>query len=395
MVCVIKKTNIWYTLFDILVVILMILVLLVTLYPFVNSLAISLNDADDTVRGGITFFPRVPTTRNYELVFTNDKIYTAYLVTIARTVIGTLGGLLLTSLFAFGMAHRNLKGRQFYTVLCIIPMYFGGGLVPFYFLLRSMGLMNSFWVYIIPNLVNIWNMILMRSYFQGIPSDLEESARIDGANYITVFFKIILPISTPIVATIALFVGVFQWNSWYDAAMYVTKQELKPMQSVLMNIINEAKFAEQLAQAANQGGGVDLSNVAKGKKVNVRSITMATMIVTVVPIILVYPFLQRYFIKGIMVGSLKVRRKTGIAGCCDFCKKSGGEGNEEKSIGLSDRHCSGCRPDVCRLRKERARSKVPGWYRQGKNKGFHGCKNEGQHGGRGRYALHLYPLLQL
>ncbi|WZL78744.1 carbohydrate ABC transporter permease [Eubacteriales bacterium mix99] len=301
----IKKTNIWYTLFDILVVILMILVLLVTLYPFVNSLAISLNDADDTVRGGITFFPRVPTTRNYELVFTNDKIYTAYLVTIARTVIGTLGGLLLTSLFAFGMAHRNLKGRQFYTVLCIIPMYFGGGLVPFYFLLRSMGLMNSFWVYIIPNLVNIWNMILMRSYFQGIPSDLEESARIDGANYITVFFRIILPISTPIVATIALFVGVFHWNSWYDAAMYVTKQELKPMQSVLMNIINEAKFAEQLAQAANQGGGVDLSNVAKGKKVNVRSITMATMIVTVVPIILVYPFLQRYFIKGIMVGSLK------------------------------------------------------------------------------------------
>ena len=301
----IKKTNIWYTLFDILVVILMILVLLVTLYPFDNSLAISLNDADDTVRGGITFFPRVPTTRNYELVFTNDKIYTAYLVTIARTVIGTLGGLLLTSLFAFGMAHRNLKGRQFYTVLCIIPMYFGGGLVPFYFLLRSMGLMNSFWVYIIPNLVNIWNMILMRSYFQGIPSDLEESARIDGANYITVFFRIILPISTPIVATIALFVGVFHWNSWYDAAMYVTKQELKPMQSVLMNIINEAKFAEQLAQAANQGGGVDLSNVAKGKKVNVRSITMATMIVTVVPIILVYPFLQRYFIKGIMVGSLK------------------------------------------------------------------------------------------
>ena len=148
-------------------------------------------------------------------------------------------------------------------------------------------------------------MILMRSYFQGIPSDLEESARIDGANYITVFFRIILPISTPIVATIALFVGVFHWNSWYDAAMYVTKQELKPMQSVLMNIINEAKFAEQLAQAANQGGGVDLSNVAKGKKVNVRSITMATMIVTVVPIILVYPFLQRYFIKGIMVGSLK------------------------------------------------------------------------------------------
>ncbi len=301
----IKKANIWYTLFDILVVILMTLVLLITLYPFVNSLAISLNDADDTVRGGITFFPRVPTTRNYELVFTNEKIYTAYLVTIGRTVIGTLGGLLLTSLFAFGMAHRHLKGRKLYTILCIIPMYFGGGLVPFYFLLRSLGLMNSFWVYIIPNLVNIWNMILMRTYFQGIPPDLEESARIDGANYITVFFKIILPISTPIVATIALFVGVFQWNSWYDAAMYVTKQELKPMQSVLMNIINEAKFAEQLAQAANQGGGVDLSNVAKGKKVNVRSITMATMIVTVVPIILVYPFLQRYFIKGIMVGSLK------------------------------------------------------------------------------------------
>lgn len=284
----------------------MVLVFIATLYPFINSAVISLNDSDDTVRGGLTVYPRVPTTRNYELVFSNDKVFNAYMVTISRTVIGTLCGLFVTSIFAFGMAHRNLVGRKFYTFLVVIPMYFGGGLVPIYFLLRSLKLMNTFWVYIIPNLVNIWNMILMRTYFQGIPLELEESARIDGANYITVFLRIILPISTPIIATIALYIGVFHWNAWYDAAMYVTKQEFKPMQSVLMNVINEAKFAEQLAQsAAGASGGVDITNMSQGKKVNVRSITMATMIITVLPIIMVYPFLQRYFIKGIMVGSIK------------------------------------------------------------------------------------------
>lgn len=299
----IRKRTLGDRIFDTAVVVVMLLTIVMTLYPFLNSTAISLNDADDTTRGGITVYPREFTLRNYELIFANTKVYRAYFITVARTVVGTLSALLFTSAFAFGMAHQHLKFRRFYTMFCLIPMYFGGGLIPFYFLIKSLNMINSFWVYIIPGLVGIFNMIIMRTYFQGIPIALEESARIDGANYLTVFWQIILPISTPIIATIALFVGVGQWNAWFDAAIYITKQDLKPMQSVLLSIISEAKFAESLA--ATVGGPVNVGNIGAGVKTNVRSITMATMIVTVLPIIMTYPFLQRYFVKGIMVGSLK------------------------------------------------------------------------------------------
>lgn len=283
----------------------MVIMLVVTLYPFLNSLAISLNNADDTTRGGITFYPRVFTLRNYETIFKNEKVYTAYFITVLRTLIGTVTGLFFTSITAFALAHKQLIGRKFYTLFCLVPMYFGGGIIPTYMLIRSLGLLNNFWVYILPNLLNLWNMILMRSYFQSIPEALEESARIDGAHYWGAYWRIIFPISTPIIATICLYIGVFHWNSWYDAAYYVIKrQELKPMQSVLLSIINEAAYAERIA--ANAGGAViDMGNIGRGKVVNVRSITMSTMIVTILPIVMVYPFIQRYFIKGIMIGSIK------------------------------------------------------------------------------------------
>ncbi|MCL1795583.1 MAG: carbohydrate ABC transporter permease [Clostridia bacterium] len=288
-----------------LVYVTMAIMLVVTLYPFLNSLAISLNNADDTTRGGVTFYPRVFTMRNYQTIFRNEKIYTAYIITIARTLIGTATGLFFTSILAFALAHKQLAGRKFYTIFCLIPMYFSGGIIPMYMLIRSLGLLNNFWVYIVPNLVNLWNMILMRSYFQSLPEALEESARIDGARYWGVYWRIIFPISTPIIATICLYIGVFHWNSWYDAAYYVImRQDLKPMQTVLLSIINEAAFAERIA--ANAGGAaIDMGNIGRGKVVNVRSITMATMIVTILPIVMVYPFIQRYFIKGIMIGSLK------------------------------------------------------------------------------------------
>lgn len=301
----IRRKTIGDRVFESLNILFLLLIIIATLYPFINSTAISLNDANDTTRGGITLYPRIFTLRNYELIFKNPNIYNAYYITVMRTVVGTVLGLAFTSALAYGMAHEHLVGKRFYILFCIIPMYFSGGLLPFYFLVRSLGLMNRFWVYIIPGMVGIWNMILMRTYFKGIPIALEESARIDGASYITVFARIILPISTPIIATIALFIGVGQWNAWFDAAIFVTRQELKPMQTVLLRIISEARFAEQLAQSTAGGATVDAGNIGKGIQVNVRSITMATMIVTIIPIILTYPFLQRYFIKGIMIGSLK------------------------------------------------------------------------------------------
>lgn len=301
-----KKKSIGDKVFDIANITLMLVIVVAVLYPFMNAVAISLNDANDTTRGGITIFPRVFTLKNYQLIFVNPMVYNAYIITIGRTVFGTISALFFTSILAYGLAHTNLKGRTFYLIICIIPMYFGGGLIPSYFLIKSLGLINNFWVYVIPGFVGIWNVLLMKTYFQGIPISLEESARIDGANYFTIFFKIILPISTPIIATIALFVGVYQWNSWFDAYIYVTKTNLKPMQSVLLSIISQAKFAETLAAAsAGAGGAINAGNVGKNAQVNVRSITMATMFVTILPIIMVYPFLQRYFVKGIMIGSIK------------------------------------------------------------------------------------------
>lgn len=283
--------------------VLMVTVFVTTLYPFLNSLAISLNNADNTILGGITIYPRVPTLANYRQVFTNPMIWKAYGITFARTFVGAAAGLVITGALAFGLSRKNLAGRKFYTFFCLIPMYFGGGLIPTYFLIRNLGLTNTFWVYIIPNLVNIWNMILMRSYFQSVPDALEESARIDGANYITIFFKIYWPVSTPIIATIALYFGVFHWNDWFMPNIYVTNQDLKPMTSVLLSIVSEASFAEKMAQTGANAAAI--GNAAKGKETNVRSITMATMITSILPIVIIYPFLQRFFLKGIMIGSIK------------------------------------------------------------------------------------------
>ncbi|MFI3325570.1 MAG: carbohydrate ABC transporter permease [Clostridia bacterium] len=297
-----KKTMGDYVISIVTVVFMTVLVAAV-LYPFLNALAISLNDADDTVKGGITIFPRVFTVRNYELIFQNDSVYKAYIISIARTVIGTVTGLIFTGMLAFGLSRTKLEGRKFYTMFCLIPMYFSGGLMPTYFLIVQLGLRNNFLVYIIPVLVNLWNMILMRSYFASIPEALEESARIDGANYLTIFLKIFIPISQPIIATIALYIGVYQWNDWFTASIYITNADLKPMQSILISIVNEASFAEMIASVA--GTGVDTGNMSQGQSTNIRSITMATMIVTILPIVMVYPFLQKYFIKGIMIGSVK------------------------------------------------------------------------------------------
>ena len=286
-----------------LMVVIMVVVFVATLYHFLNSLAISLNYTDDNTLGGITIFPRKFTLDNYKNIFNNPTIWRAYGITFARTIIGTVGGLLITGSLSFALSRKNLVGRKLYTMLCLIPMYFSGGLIPSYFLIKTLGLTNNFLVYILPALMNVWNMILMRSYFQSVPEALEESARIDGANYFTIFFKIYWPVSTPIIATIALYFGVAQWNDWYTTYVYVTDENLRPMTSVLLTIINEASFAERMAAQ-----GVDASVIGQasaGRAVNVRSITMATMITSIVPIVAIYPFLQRYFIKGIMIGSIK------------------------------------------------------------------------------------------
>ncbi|MCH5353409.1 MAG: carbohydrate ABC transporter permease [Acutalibacter sp.] len=285
-------------------VVIMTVVFVATLYPFLNVLAMSLNYASDTMRGGITVYPRQFTLDNYRSIFGKSTIWRAYFITFSRTILGTIGGLLVTGSLSFALSRKSLVGRKFYTWICLIPMYFGGGLIPTYFLLKTLGFIDSFWVYIIPSLVNIWNMILMRSYFSSsVPDALEESARIDGANYMTIFFRIYWPVSTPIIATIALYFGVFHWNDWYTSSVYIVSEDLKPMTSILLRIVAEASFAEKLASLGADAGAI--ANATKGKAVDTRSVSMATMITSIVPIVAIYPFLQRYFIKGIMIGSVK------------------------------------------------------------------------------------------
>ena len=285
----------------------MIILIIAIMYPILNALAISLNHAEDTARGGIALWPRVFSLESYESIISNPLIWNAYFITIMRTLIGTVSALFCTGILAYGLAHSNLVGRRTYALLCLIPMYFTGGIIPVFLMIRAMGLFNNFAVFIIPSLIGLFNIILMRTFFQSIPESLEESAMLDGANYLTIFFKIIVPVSTPIIATIALFVGVFHWNDWFFGTVYITRAELRPMMNVLLSVINEAAFAEQMAALAGQGAalGGAIAAEARGRPVNVRSITMATTFVTIAPIVAVYPFLQRFFIKGMMVGSIK------------------------------------------------------------------------------------------
>lgn len=280
--------------------IILFIITFLTLFPFINTLAISFNKAYDTARGDLYFFPRVFTLENYKVIFSFPDLFSSVYVTIGRTVIGSFVSLFVTGMFAFGLSKSYLKGRKIYMALSIITMYFSGGLIPYYLVIRKLGLIDNFWVYVIPYAVGVFNMIIMRTYFRSIPEAMEESAKMDGAGLFTVFFRIIVPLSGPIIATMVLFNAVFQWNNWFDANIFINKAELKPLQSILVKIIASTRTDEAI-----QSAGPAASILQAQKVVNIRSITAATMILTIVPIIMVYPFVQKYFVKGVMIGAVK------------------------------------------------------------------------------------------
>ena len=272
-----------------------------TLYPFWNAIVISLNTGIDTSRGGVTFWPREFTLENYEIVFSDKRLMTGFFVSIARTIVGTITSIIATSIFAYGMSRRELIGRKYYMVISIITMYFGGGLIPTFLLIRSLGLMDSFWVFIIPALISVWNMIIFRTFFQGLPAGLEESAKIDGCGNWGTFFRIVLPLSGPVIATLALFTAVGHWNEWFLASIYISNENLLPIQTILKQILASNISSEQMANLDSAA----LSRLNALKTVTSKSLSMATMMVATLPIVMVYPFVQKYFVKGVLVGSLK------------------------------------------------------------------------------------------
>lgn len=286
------------TLFDIFNTLFMMFIILVTLYPFWYVFVISFNAGQDAARGGIYFWPRVFSLDNYNAVFQNKTLINSFVVTIAKTVVGTFIHVMFTGVVAYTMTFKELRFRKFYMMFGTITLFFSGGLIPMYLLIRDINLINSFWVYIFPVMFSFWDMIIMMTFFNELPKELSESATIDGAGFIRIFWSIILRVSAPILAVITLFHGVYQWNDFFTGVLYISDLNMLPIQTVLYKIVAENSAVTMLNQA-------NLPDVIATRKVTPESIKMATMVVSTVPIICVYPFLQRYFVKGMMIGSIK------------------------------------------------------------------------------------------
>lgn len=273
------------------------LIFLLAAYPFWLSIVLALNEGKDAQLGGIYFWPRKFTLDNFEELLRDGSWGSALVVTFSRTVLGTVMTVLFTTIVSYGLSYRELVGRKVYMTMLVIAMYFSGGIIPYYMVLRTLGLINSFLVYIIPSMLNIFYCMVAISSFQAIPKELAESARMDGGGEMTIFLRIMLPISKPLLATIAIFTAVGQWNSWYDCAFFTQDKSLRTMGYLLMTVINK-----------NSLGAQNLDTYAASATVNTvttLSVQLAAMIVAVAPILVVYPFFQRYIVSGMTIGAVK------------------------------------------------------------------------------------------
>ncbi len=276
----------------------LILFALVTLYPVINTVAYSFNDGLDALRGNIYIWPRKFSVESYKTVFNMHGIVVGARVTVLRTLIGTFTALVANALLAFVISRKRFLFKSSLSLFWVITMYVNGGMVPVMILFKYLGLLGSFWVYIIPGMVSAFNVMVLRTYMQDLPDELEESAQLDGAGYITIFARIISPLCKPVYATVALFVAVGQWNSWFDAMLY---NRLNPEYTTL-----QYELMRLLSSVSKQGGNVGLaSQAAQSTQVTTISVRSAASVVTMVPIIIVYPFLQRYFVTGLTIGGVK------------------------------------------------------------------------------------------
>jgi len=283
--------------FDVCNIVFMLVFTFLMLYPFVNLLAISFNDGVDAARGGIYFFPREFSLDSYIFLLQNEKLFSGLWISILRVVVGTTTCVFMTGLLAYVVTIRNFSGARFMRILFLITMYFGGGLIPTYLLMVQLGLINTFNVYWIPGLLNAYYMLLMASYMQGLPESLFESARIDGASELKIYAKVVIPISLPVFAAIAVFSSVGHWNSWFDVILYNSNGKWDTLQTYLRKLLLEVEALQQIQDA----------QVAYSKYRNISSSTLraaVTMVVTL-PIVCVYPFMQKYFVSGITLGAVK------------------------------------------------------------------------------------------
>jgi len=279
--------------FNIINVIFMIFFMAIIALPILNILAVAFNDPLDAARGGIYFWPRMLSFESVVEVLETPALFRAFQITVARTFVGTLFHVGFTALVAYGYSKQDLKGRNWYIRLGIFTMFFSGGLIPTFLLFRALHLLNTFWVYVIPGMFGFVNMIIIMNFFKNIPKELEESAEIDGASPFLIFIRIMLPLSVPVLATISLFTGVGQWNDFMTANLFVMgRPDLHPMAMLLYRMIAQAFTPPQAVGAIT-------------RPTTSQSLQLAMMVITTAPIIAIYPFLQKYFVKGMMIGAVK------------------------------------------------------------------------------------------
>lgn len=284
--------------FNVFNILVMLILIVVTLYPFWYSIIGSFNTGSDYVKGGVYLWTRDFTFANYQALFSDDSLIRAFGITVSRTVIGTVTHVLFTSLFAYAFSRPSLKYKNVYATIGLMSMYLSGGLIPFFILINSLGLYNSFWVYIVPTLFSFWNVILFRSYFAELPNALIESAKIDGAGEYRIFFTLILPLSKPVMAAIALFTAVGHWNAYYDSMVYTIGSDLQTVQLYILKLIQSTEAGLLLANMS-QSASVAQSTVTT------TTLQLAAMVAASIPIIIIYPFVQKFFIKGMLIGSVK------------------------------------------------------------------------------------------
>jgi multiple sugar transport system permease protein/putative aldouronate transport system permease protein len=274
----------------------------VCLYPFYYLFINSISSNTLSANGEINWLPKSIHWSNYTAVLGLEGLSTATLISVARTVLGTALTVMASAFLGFMFTQPNLWHRKFWYRFIVITMYFNAGIIPMFITMKNLGLTNTFWVYVLPAIVQPFNIILVKTFIESIPRSLQEAAEIDGAGIVTIFFKIILPSCTPILATVAIFSAVGQWNSFQDTLIYITDQKLYSLQYLLYQYINQAS---SLASAVKNSTGGALNMAALATQQTPTSIRMTVSIIVVLPIMFIYPLFQRYFVKGMFLGAVK------------------------------------------------------------------------------------------
>ena len=290
-----KKSSTEDKVIDTLIAVFSIVFIFMTIYPFYYIIVVSFNEGVDASLGGLYWFPRKFTLENYKDFFNDIKWLKGLGISLSTTVIGTAVSVSFTVLVSYALSFKDLIHKKLYMTIIIICMYFSGGVIPYYTLLKQLGLVNNYLVYIIPGALNTFLILIGTNFFADIPGSLRESAKLDGAGEMTVFSRIILPISKPFLATCVLFIGVNKWNNWYDCTFFIQSKDLRNLAYLMMQVINSTQVSASAAAA-----GVSASSTT-----TTLSVQTAAMVVATVPILCIYPFLQKYFVTGMMVGSVK------------------------------------------------------------------------------------------